>query len=264
MPAPAGLVGSASSLVAGVTGVVRRSIEPLGSVYLAGEEWSARTADGQPLERGIPVRVVSDGRTDPHRRTRPVIIVASLSKGDPRWSSPSWPRPQPSPSSSSSCWSSSACRSGWSSSTRRWSSSDSARRTSRWFASPGLRVPRPGHRPAGQGRRPRAVHRGPQPDDDHQGQRADQRRLPDLLADQRSAQERGERRNFAGALQGVATTTLRAVIGDILLDDVLSKREQINEVLRVKLDEVTERWGGKVTTRRDPRDHAAASPSRTR
>ncbi|OGO55685.1 MAG: hypothetical protein A2V85_11590 [Chloroflexi bacterium RBG_16_72_14] len=53
---------------------------------------------------------------------------------------------------------------------------------------------------------------------------------------------------FAGALQGVATTTLRAVIGDILLDEVLSKREQINEVLRAKLDEVTERWGGKVTT----------------
>ncbi len=54
--------------------------------------------------------------------------------------------------------------------------------------------------------------------------------------------------NFPGALQGVATTTLRAVIGDIMLDEVLSKREQINEVLRVKLDEVTERWGGKVTT----------------
>ncbi len=53
---------------------------------------------------------------------------------------------------------------------------------------------------------------------------------------------------FAGALQGVATTSLRAVIGDILLDDVLSKREQINEVLRTKLDEVTERWGGKITT----------------
>jgi regulator of protease activity HflC (stomatin/prohibitin superfamily) len=53
---------------------------------------------------------------------------------------------------------------------------------------------------------------------------------------------------FDGALQNIATTTLRAVIGDILLDDVLSKREQINEVLRVKLDEVTERWGGKVTT----------------
>jgi len=49
-------------------------------------------------------------------------------------------------------------------------------------------------------------------------------------------------------LLGVASTTLRAVIGDINLDEVLSKREQINEVLRVKLDEVTERWGGKVTT----------------
>jgi regulator of protease activity HflC (stomatin/prohibitin superfamily) len=57
-----------------------------------------------------------------------------------------------------------------------------------------------------------------------------------------------EVQNFDGALQGVSTTTLRAVIGDIGLDDVLSKREQINEILRVKLDEVTERWGGKVTT----------------
>ncbi|HEY7737383.1 MAG TPA: SPFH domain-containing protein [Candidatus Limnocylindrales bacterium] len=57
-----------------------------------------------------------------------------------------------------------------------------------------------------------------------------------------------EVQNFEGALQNIATTTLRAVIGDILLDDVLSKREQINEVLRSKMDEVTERWGGKVTT----------------
>ena len=54
-------------------------------------------------------------------------------------------------------------------------------------------------------------------------------------------------RNFAGASQGIATTTLRAVIGDIILDDVLAKREHINQVLRVKLDEVTERWGVKVT-----------------
>jgi regulator of protease activity HflC (stomatin/prohibitin superfamily) len=45
----------------------------------------------------------------------------------------------------------------------------------------------------------------------------------------------------------VAATTLRAVIGDIDLDDVLAKREQINDTLRVKLDEVTERWGLKVT-----------------
>ncbi|NOZ28002.1 MAG: SPFH/Band 7/PHB domain protein [Chloroflexi bacterium] len=54
--------------------------------------------------------------------------------------------------------------------------------------------------------------------------------------------------DFAGASQGIATTTLRAVIGDISLDDVLAKREDINQVLRVKLDEVTERWGVKVTS----------------
>src|SRR5215216_1133386 len=44
--------------------------------------------------------------------------------------------------------------------------------------------------------------------------------------------------NYAGAAQGIATTTLRAVIGDISLDDVLAKREQINLLLRTKLDEV--------------------------
>jgi len=53
--------------------------------------------------------------------------------------------------------------------------------------------------------------------------------------------------NFAGAAQNMAATTLRSVVGDMSLDDVLAKREQINEILRVKLDEVTERWGVKVT-----------------
>jgi len=53
--------------------------------------------------------------------------------------------------------------------------------------------------------------------------------------------------NFAGAAQNIASTTLRSVVGDMSLDDVLAKREQMNEVLRTKLDEVTERWGVKVT-----------------
>jgi regulator of protease activity HflC (stomatin/prohibitin superfamily) len=53
--------------------------------------------------------------------------------------------------------------------------------------------------------------------------------------------------NFRQAALGIATTTLRAVIGDIALDDVLAQREHINQVLRTKLDEVTERWGVKVT-----------------
>ncbi|MFH1824542.1 MAG: SPFH domain-containing protein [Candidatus Firestonebacteria bacterium] len=55
-------------------------------------------------------------------------------------------------------------------------------------------------------------------------------------------------RNFAGAAQGIATTTLRAVVGDIPLDDVLTKREQINDILRTKMDEVTGRWGVKITS----------------
>jgi len=54
--------------------------------------------------------------------------------------------------------------------------------------------------------------------------------------------------NFAGASQGIATTTLRAIVGDISLDDVLAKREEINMRLRTKLDEVTERWGVKITS----------------
>jgi regulator of protease activity HflC (stomatin/prohibitin superfamily) len=52
---------------------------------------------------------------------------------------------------------------------------------------------------------------------------------------------------YESASRGIAITTLRAVVGDMLLDAVLSRREEINSVLRGKLDEVTERWGIKVT-----------------
>ena len=54
-------------------------------------------------------------------------------------------------------------------------------------------------------------------------------------------------RNFSGAALNIAATSLRSVVGDMSLDDVLSKREAMNSALRVKLDEVTERWGVKVT-----------------
>ena len=53
--------------------------------------------------------------------------------------------------------------------------------------------------------------------------------------------------DFHSAVVGIATTTLRAVIGEMSVDDVLSQRERINEELRIKLDEITERWGIKVT-----------------
>jgi regulator of protease activity HflC (stomatin/prohibitin superfamily) len=54
--------------------------------------------------------------------------------------------------------------------------------------------------------------------------------------------------NYVTASSGIAVTTLRAVIGDMQLDDVLAKREYINSTLRAKLDEVTDRWGIKVTS----------------
>jgi regulator of protease activity HflC (stomatin/prohibitin superfamily) len=54
--------------------------------------------------------------------------------------------------------------------------------------------------------------------------------------------------NFAGAALNVAATTLRSVVGDMPLDDILSKREEMNASLRTRLDDVTERWGVKVTS----------------
>ena len=53
--------------------------------------------------------------------------------------------------------------------------------------------------------------------------------------------------NYSLAVAGLATTTLRAVVGDIALDDVLSQRERINEAIRQRLDAETTRWGIRVT-----------------
>ncbi len=49
---------------AGTVGEVRRPLDPIGSIYAAGEEWSARSADDRPLDRGASVRVIrTDGLT---------------------------------------------------------------------------------------------------------------------------------------------------------------------------------------------------------
>jgi membrane-bound serine protease (ClpP class) len=62
MPGPSGI--EAPVVAAGTLGEVRQPLDPIGSIYAAGEEWSARTADERPLERGAPVRVVrTDGLT---------------------------------------------------------------------------------------------------------------------------------------------------------------------------------------------------------
>ena len=56
------LVGSLR--VIGEVGKVARPIDPLGSVLAAGEEWTARSIDGRPIPRGVPVSVVrQDGLT---------------------------------------------------------------------------------------------------------------------------------------------------------------------------------------------------------
>ncbi len=55
-------------------------------------------------------------------------------------------------------------------------------------------------------------------------------------------------RDFRGAALNIAATTLRSLVGDMVLDDVLSKRDEMNASLRVRLDDVTERWGVKITS----------------
>jgi membrane-bound serine protease (ClpP class) len=57
-----GLIGEV--IRSGTHGIVRRPLEPLGSVHIAGEEWTARSVGDQPIERGTPVKVVAvDGLT---------------------------------------------------------------------------------------------------------------------------------------------------------------------------------------------------------
>ena len=55
-------------------------------------------------------------------------------------------------------------------------------------------------------------------------------------------------RDFRGAALNIAATTLRSIVGDMALDDVLSKRDEMNASLRLRLDDVTERWGVKITS----------------
>jgi len=52
--------------------------------------------------------------------------------------------------------------------------------------------------------------------------------------------------NFTGAARGLAITTLRAVVGSMDLDEVLSKRDDINRIMHEKLDGVTDRWGIRI------------------
>ena len=52
--------------------------------------------------------------------------------------------------------------------------------------------------------------------------------------------------NYKRAVQNLAQTTLRAVLGDMELDDTLNKRQQINHKIQIELDEPTDEWGIRV------------------
>src|SRR6266704_7203629 len=53
--------------------------------------------------------------------------------------------------------------------------------------------------------------------------------------------------NFRYAVEQAAQTSLRSVLGEVELDDLLSQREKLNTRLQTILDEHTEPWGVKVT-----------------
>jgi regulator of protease activity HflC (stomatin/prohibitin superfamily) len=54
--------------------------------------------------------------------------------------------------------------------------------------------------------------------------------------------------DFIRATSWISQTTLRSVVGQSDLDELLSRREQINQKLQVIIDEETEPWGIKVST----------------
>ncbi len=55
-----------------------------------------------------------------------------------------------------------------------------------------------------------------------------------------------EIKNLKQAILKLAMTTMRNIIGNIELDELLSSREQVNNRLRIVIDEATDPWGVKV------------------
>ncbi len=54
--------------------------------------------------------------------------------------------------------------------------------------------------------------------------------------------------NYVYATSQISQTTLRSILGQVELDDVLAKREKINKRLQEIIDQETDPWGIKVST----------------
>jgi len=54
--------------------------------------------------------------------------------------------------------------------------------------------------------------------------------------------------DFVRATSQISQTTLRSVLGQSELDELLSQREKLNQILQKTIDEQTDPWGVKVTT----------------
>ena len=94
MRAPAGQLGTA--VPAGTPGVVKATLQPLGTVQLAGETWSARTSDERSVPRGTPVRLIGFDRltaiVEPAEPDLPAASAAARST-DPATTTPVADRP---------------------------------------------------------------------------------------------------------------------------------------------------------------------------
>jgi len=77
----------------GTEGSVRRQLAPEGTIYAAGEEWTARSANGGVLERGTPVRIIGqDGMT---LIVESILAIGSRSGSTSGPTDPDTPDPTP-------------------------------------------------------------------------------------------------------------------------------------------------------------------------